>query len=74
MGLDESNGSFDDLARARVIVQGVKAVPPIWMIEQIERLVGGKCSLDESVDRVIDQRAVLPGAGDQHRRYRAAGL
>ena len=58
MGLDESNGPFDDLARARVIVQDVKVVPPVRMIEKIERLMGGKRSLDEPVDRVMDRRNV----------------
>ena len=58
------HGTRDDVAGTCIVVQHVKPVVPLWVVEYVEILVGDNCFTHVDVDAGIDHRCIEPSLGN----------
>src|SRR5262249_34557357 len=55
--------ALDNLPRTIVRVQYIEGVPPLWVVDNLDRQVSHQRGLDKCVDCSVQRRLILPGPG-----------
>ena len=60
------NRARDDLARSAVGTQDIEAVPPDWVVHELDTEIGRQRLSDKPIDRPIQPGGVEFGAGNEY--------